>query len=163
MLATLQQYPLWFLQGVAAFPRRRDAAPGLVYVVVGLATLAVITAGVAVASRRLRLVMAVTATVAVAVPFVLTVTTIEATGPIWQGRYGAPYHVGLVLLAGLALDTTTRSRSAHCPPSYPWAWRWWWLTPPRWSTSSRGRPGRAVRRDRRLVRSRRRGWRRRWS
>ena len=112
VLATLQQYPLWFLQGVAAFPRRHDAAPGLVYVVVGLATLALVAAGVAVASGRLRLVMAATAVVAVAVPFVLTVTTIETTGPIWQGRYGAPYHVGLVLLAGLALDTTTRSRRA---------------------------------------------------
>ena len=28
----------------------------------------------------------------------------SGTGPIWQGRYGTPYHVGLVLLAALFLE-----------------------------------------------------------
>jgi hypothetical protein len=107
---TLQQYPLWFLQGVAAFPRRLDAAPGVVYVVCALATLSLLVAGFVAAGRRLRWTMAVVAALALAVPFVLTVMTVAETGAIWQGRYGTPYHLGLALLAGLALDERARSR-----------------------------------------------------
>lgn len=102
--ATLGQYPLWLLQGIAAFPRRGNPAPGVVYVIVGLASLAFLVTAWIHASRRLRWVMAGVAFVSLAVPFVFTVTTIAATGPIWQGRYGAPYHMGLFLVAGLALE-----------------------------------------------------------
>ena len=102
--ASLSQFPLWILQGIAAFPRRMDAAPALVYVLVGLTVLVFVVVGFTAAPRRLRVTMAITVLLALAVPVALTVPTIRITGPIWQGRYGLPYHLGLTLLAGLALD-----------------------------------------------------------
>ncbi len=105
LTATVAQLPLWLFQGVAAFPRRHDPAPATVYVLVGLVALGLLVAGWRSSGRRWRWGLAGTALVAVAVPVVLTVTTITSSGAIWQGRYGAPYHVGLFLLAGLALDT----------------------------------------------------------
>ncbi len=102
--AALGQLPLWILQGVAAFPRRLDAAPALVYVLVGLTVLVLVVVGFVAAHRRLRVTMVITALLALAVPVALTVPTIRTAGPIWQGRYGLPYHLGLTLLAGLALD-----------------------------------------------------------
>lgn len=111
--ATLAQYPLWVLQGIAAFPRRHDAAPALVYVLVGLVSCAVVVAGFRAADRRTRSTMLVVVLLALLVPFVLTMTTVSSTGVIWQGRYGAPYHLGLVLLAGLSLDQQpSRRRSS---------------------------------------------------
>jgi hypothetical protein len=113
--ATLEQVPLWLLQGVAAFPLRADAAPLLVYPLVLVVLMALVAAGMVLADRRLRAVLIVAALVSVVVPFVLTVTTIRATGPIWQGRYGIPFHLGLMLLATLALDHRSVPRRVLVP------------------------------------------------
>lgn len=110
--STLEQIPLWFLQGVAAFPRRSDPAPLLVYVLVGLTSLAFLSAGLVAGTRRTRIVMIVSLAVAVALPALFTYRTIAYSGPIWQGRYGLPFHMGVTLLAGFALD---RSRQAMEP------------------------------------------------
>lgn len=106
LTGTLAELPLWFLQGIAAFPRRLDAAPALVYVLVALVILVLVGTGFAVARRGLRLAMVVTVMLAIAVPVALTIPTIRTAGPIWQGRYGLPYFLGLSLLAGVALEET---------------------------------------------------------
>ncbi len=112
LTGSLAQLPLWFLQGIAAFPRRGTAAPGLVYVLVGAVLLAVVLLGARHADRRRRLAMLAVLVVAVAVPLALTIPTIRTAGAIWQGRYGLPYHLGLTLLAGLALELS--------PPRHRW-------------------------------------------
>jgi hypothetical protein len=100
----LGQLPLWVLQGIAAFPRRGDPAPGVVYLLVAAVLLCLLTAGMRWATARLRATMTVAFVVSVAVPVVFTLTTVTVTGAIWQGRYELPYVVGLVLLAGVSLD-----------------------------------------------------------
>jgi Predicted membrane protein (DUF2142) len=104
LTAALGQLPLWVLQGIAAFPRRTNAAPPIVYPLVGLALAALVIAGYAAAGGRLRVAMLLTVGVSVAVPLVLTIATIRETGAVWQGRYGLPYFIGLPLMAGLSLD-----------------------------------------------------------
>ncbi len=102
--ATLGQLPLWVLQSIAAFPRRGDPAPGVVYVCVGLVFTSLVVAGFVAARRGWRLMLVVATVVALAVPLVATVLTITAAGPVWQGRYGLPYAFGLALVAGAALE-----------------------------------------------------------
>jgi hypothetical protein len=113
LTSTLEQIPLWFLQGVAAFPRRGDPAPLAVYVLVGVVYIGLICVGLVTAGRRTRLVILACLAVAVALPAVFTYRTIGYAGPIWQGRYGLPFHMGVALLAGLALDRYRIARSAR--------------------------------------------------
>jgi hypothetical protein len=103
-LETLAQVPWWVFQGIAAFPRRNIPAPSVVYVLVFFVLIAVLCAGFAAASRNLRATISICLALSFVAPVVLTVLTIEATGPIWQGRYGLPYHLGVSLLACQALD-----------------------------------------------------------
>ncbi len=37
---------------------------------------------------------------AVSIPVVITAVTVATAGPLWQGRYGLPFHIGVILLAG---------------------------------------------------------------
>jgi hypothetical protein len=113
--ATLEQVPLWLLQGVAAFPRRGDAAPLPVYLIVLVVLMALVASGLVLAGRRLRAVLLLAMVASVVVPFALTVTTIRVSGPIWQGRYGIPFHLGLMLLATLALDRRAIPRRVAVP------------------------------------------------
>jgi hypothetical protein len=102
--STLGQVPLWFFQGVAAFPRRMDSAPAVVYVTIGVVLLGLIGIGLVAATTRLRVAILVVLAVAVLVPVAVSASTISVGGPLWQGRYGLPFHMGVVLLAGLALE-----------------------------------------------------------
>ncbi|MEP7090778.1 MAG: DUF2142 domain-containing protein [Nocardioidaceae bacterium] len=104
LTGTLAELPLWFLQGIAAFPGRLGAAPALVYVLVTMVLLTLVGAALLIARRGLRLAMLLIVVLAVAVPVAVTIPTIRTAGAIWQGRYGLPYFLGLSLLAGLALD-----------------------------------------------------------
>ena len=115
LTGTLQQLPLWFLQSIAAFPRRIDPAPPLVYVLVAVTGAALLGAGVAVASRRVRVAMLLVLIAAVGIPVLVTVPTIREAGAIWQGRYGLPFHLGLTLLAGTALDARPGGRTLVAP------------------------------------------------
>ena len=117
--ATLYQVPLWLLQSIAAFPRRGIPAPAVVYVCAALVFAALVGYGFVMARRRLRATMAATAVVALAVPMIATVLTIEVASPVWQGRYGLPYTFGLVLLAAAALDA---ARASHRGPWLVLGW-----------------------------------------
>lgn len=101
---TLPFLPLWLFQSIAAFPLRNEVAPTIVYATELFLFLVMIGAGFRLARRRLRLAIAGTMLFAIGVPFVLTLMTYSHAGPIWQGRYGMPYSVGVILLAGLALE-----------------------------------------------------------
>jgi hypothetical protein len=109
---TLKELPAWFLQSIAAFPLRNEPAPAVVYVTAGLVLLALLVAGFRQADRRGRLVLLVAFGLALFLPIVLTVATYDAAGVIWQGRYGWPISMGVVLLAGALLDRR--------PPAHRW-------------------------------------------
>jgi hypothetical protein len=111
--ATLGQVPLWLLQSIAAFPRRGDPAPAIVYLGVALVFASLLVAGFLLGTRRWRVTLSASAVVALAVPLVLTVLTIAVSGPVWQGRYGLPYAFGLALVAAAALDA---ARASQRPP-----------------------------------------------
>jgi hypothetical protein len=106
---SLVQLPVWVLQTVAAAPGRADPAPGPVYVLCGgvLAVLAVL--GLRRAEPRLRRVVLGVAFLSLGLPLLLTLRTYAEVGVIWQGRYGLPFSVGVLVLCGLALDRTTAS------------------------------------------------------
>jgi len=104
LLNSLKQVPLWFFQSIAAFPTRNEQAPTLVYACGTLLILALVGVALGVADARLRIAIAGTFLVAVAVPFCLTLITYSRIGDSWQGRYGLPYSFGLMLVASLALE-----------------------------------------------------------
>lgn len=95
---------LWLFQTIAAFPVRNEPAPTIVYVLwfVPFAVLAV--HAVRKADARTRLALGLTLVFVVAVPTVFTLLTYTREGVAWQGRYTLPLSLGLVLVAGAALD-----------------------------------------------------------
>ena len=102
--ATALSVPLWVLQSIAAFPLRNEAAPALVYATGALVLGALCVAGFLRASRRDRVVLLLTAAAALAVPVAVQVQTFPVAGALWQGRYGWPLAMGIVLMASAALD-----------------------------------------------------------
>lgn len=97
----------WPLQTIAAFPLRDNAGAAVVYPVV----LGLVAALVALALRRgTRLengALVGSLTFALTLPLVLTWATGESHGSIWQGRYGLPYSVGFILIAGYLVAVHT--------------------------------------------------------
>ena len=107
--------PLWFLQSVAAFPYRDQPAPMVVYAAGGLAVLGLLVLGWHSADRRLRWTLTVAFALALGLPFALQVHVYEAAGDIWQGRYGWPLSLGVLVLAGYALDRRPPTRRTGGP------------------------------------------------
>jgi hypothetical protein len=104
------QPPLWLLQSIAAFPRRSEPAAPIVYVVWGLMVTALFVVAASRARRRHRTALMIGLAVSIAIPTAITLVTYSQLGPVWQGRYGMPYMLGVALLAGMGLDARgTRS------------------------------------------------------
>ena len=104
---------LWQLQAIAAFPLRNEPGPLAVYVV-GLLTVAAFTvAALKVGTTRDRVGVLGALSAAVLLPVVLTLVSMDGRGVIWQGRYGLPYSVGFLLLAGHTLGDRLPGRSAR--------------------------------------------------
>ncbi len=101
---SLQQLPLWFFQSIAAFPSRTEQAPLAVYLLYMAAFFGILALGwrTAARSRRLAVLAAGVATVALSVG--VNSYFYSTDGDVWQGRYGLPYAVGIVLISALALD-----------------------------------------------------------
>jgi hypothetical protein len=106
--ATLVELPVWVLQTIGAAPGRSDPAPPSVYLLCGGLVAALMTTALRCAERRLRLAVMAMAAACLVGPVLFTLHTYRDVGVVWQGRYEMPFGVGMLLLAGLALDRTTR-------------------------------------------------------
>jgi hypothetical protein len=117
LTGTLIQLPVWVLQTIAAAPGRSDPAPLVVYLLCGavLGTFAVL--GLRRAEPAVRRGLLVVAVLSLALPFVMTLRTFRDAGVIWQGRYGMPFSVGVLVLAGLALDRVPGAGALARTPS----------------------------------------------
>lgn len=102
----------WPLQSIAAFPYRNQHGPLWVYPAVLLIFLALVVVAVRRGEARGRLVVVLAVLMSMALPVALSLATVSGFGLIWQGRYGLPYAVGIVLLAGAVLDR------AGLPPAH---------------------------------------------
>ncbi len=101
---TLVDVPLWFLQSIAAFPTRNEQAPTVVYAAAAVVVVALLAVGVRRAAPRVRWVMALTFAVALLIPFAIQLQAYPVGGAIWQGRYGWPVSMGVLLLGALAVE-----------------------------------------------------------
>jgi hypothetical protein len=108
----------WLLQTIAAFPFQDQPGAWIAYPVVGALTVSLTVVALRVGTRRERLALALAVAVAVGLPVVLTLLTRDGRGVIWQGRYGLPYNVGFVLMAGTILGR--RFRTGRLPPVLVW-------------------------------------------
>jgi len=108
---------LWSMQSIAAFPFRNQMGPWIVYPVVGTLVMLLFVFAFRGASRRERAVLSLAAATAYAIPLVFTLATLDTVGDIWQGRYGLPYGVGAVLMAGWMIGRRHASHPLR-----------WWLT-----------------------------------
>jgi xanthine/uracil permease len=99
---------VWPLQSIAAFPYRNQMGPIVVYPVVMALVIGLLLLGVRRGSPREERVVVGSLVVALGLPVVLTVLTLEQHGNIWQGRYGLPYAVGFVILAGYVVGVHAR-------------------------------------------------------
>lgn len=91
---------VWPLQTVAAFPLRNEPGAIVVYPVVIAMVAILIIAGVHFSRGWQRCGLLLAVGVALGLPVVLTLATLSTIGDVWQGRYGLPYAVGFVLIAG---------------------------------------------------------------
>jgi hypothetical protein len=108
------QMLLWPLQAIGAFPFRDQPAPAAVYALAVALLLAVACLGVASAGvpSRLFTSMAFVAGASYCAPVIFTIVSFSRVGTSWQGRYGMPFTVGLILLFGVALDEDRRNLPA---------------------------------------------------
>jgi hypothetical protein len=104
VLGSVVQLPVWVLQTIAAAPGRTDPAPPVVYLLVGAVLATVSWVALRRAVRRVRTAMLALAGLSLAGPLAMTLWTYRDVGVIWQGRYGMPLSVGILVLGGLALD-----------------------------------------------------------
>lgn len=102
------QLPAWMFQTIAAFPLRNEPTHPVVYACYLTLFVALLALGLRFGNARSRIAVSVVAAVVVVLPYMTTVNSIDRYGAAWQGRYGLPVAMGIVVLAALALD-----RSSH--------------------------------------------------
>lgn len=95
---------LWPLQAIAAFPYRDQAGATIVYPVVLLLFGGLVAAALRYGGRRERVVLVLVVVASLAIPLALTAATYAGRGAMWQGRYGLPFSLGIVLVAAHVLD-----------------------------------------------------------
>lgn len=115
LLEVAKVVPTWVLQCIAAFPQRDDPTHPAVYGCYLLVFGVLLVVAFRTADRGLRLALAGIAAFCLVFPFVTTVSSYNAFGTAWQGRYGLPLALGLVVLAASALDRAGRGLPG------PWA------------------------------------------
>ena len=101
----LQSMPGWVLQNIAVFPYRNQLAPLVVYAAALLLVGGLLVAAARVAELRQRLTLELVLLSILAIPLMLTTLTFASQQEVvWQGRYGLPFVLVLLVLAGAALD-----------------------------------------------------------
>ena len=103
---SLRQMPAWLLQTVAAFPTRNEPAPAMVYAIWLIGFFGFVYVSLRRVWSRQHTALLVALAIGTAVPLALSIPTIPEHGPMWQGRYGLPFTVGIAVIAGLILDRT---------------------------------------------------------
>jgi hypothetical protein len=104
---------VWPLQAVAAAPDRIDGAPAAVYAIWLVGAALLFWTASRVLRRKERRAVALLVIVSFAIPSVLTLMTFSRLGAAWQGRYGYPLSLGVLLLLAVAGD---RARRRDLPP-----------------------------------------------
>jgi hypothetical protein len=108
IINALRQVLLWFLQSIAAFPFRDQQAPTIVYAAWTLPLIGLVAAGIRLGQSRLRGALFWSMGMSLAVPVAVTIAYSNTdSGDVWQGRYGLPFTMGVMLIAGLALERRT--------------------------------------------------------
>jgi hypothetical protein len=110
--ATCVQALLWIFQSIAAFPFRDEPASPWVYFCYLVLFGAVMVLAVRRSRGSLRVALFAACAISILFPFLIAIATYDTYGGVWQGRYGLPYSIGMVVLAGLVLDR----RAAQIPP-----------------------------------------------
>jgi hypothetical protein len=113
---TVGLVPLWLFQSIAAFPLRGHASVPIVYLAIFVVAGTIFGIACRYATRRERVTLALCIVLSTAVPFAITMQTLDDYAAAWQGRYGLPYSLGLLLLSGLALDRHARHPKATLVP-----------------------------------------------
>ena len=101
---SLNHIPLWIFQSIAAFPLRNQPTNPLVYLAFLLLGGLLFIAALTRANRQLLVGIILAGALTVLIPAVITFETLNANGDAWQGRYALPYSLGVIVLAGVALD-----------------------------------------------------------
>jgi hypothetical protein len=114
VVGTLSQLPVWFLQSIAAFPLRNEPAPTFVYAAGGIVIASLIGLGAWRSSGGTRRALLATSGLALGIPLALQMSTYVQFGSVWQGRYGWPLSMGVLLLAAAALDDSPAKHRLVC-------------------------------------------------
>lgn len=94
---------LWVFQTIAAFPFRDQQTKTPVYACYLALFIGALYLGIRFANKQLRTAIWLALFVAVAFPTISGLNPNTYPG-LWQGRYGLPFGVGIVILCGLALE-----------------------------------------------------------
>ena len=111
--------PLWFLQGIGAFPYRDQLAPLPVYVLFVLLGLLAVEGAVRQREAPRRSRAAPPHGGVVRVPFVITAITWEKYNHTWQGRYGLAWGLSLAVVVGLGVEHGASGTGGRPWPSEP--------------------------------------------
>jgi hypothetical protein len=98
------QLPAWILQAIAAFPLRDQPTHPAVYACYLLLFGVVLVLGLRFGSGRSRAAIGLVMASVLVFPFVTTVQSYDKYAAAWQGRYGLPVAMGMVVLAAYVLD-----------------------------------------------------------
>ncbi len=106
--AAAVQVPAWILQAIAAFPMRNDASHPAVYACYLILFVIVVFFGLRFGTTRARIAIALVVATVLLFPYVTTVQSWDTYRAAWQGRYGLPVAMGIVVIAAYALDRSGR-------------------------------------------------------
>ena len=102
------QLPAWIFQAIAAFPLRNNASHPVVYICYLLLFAIVVAVGLRFGTNRVRLATVLLIAFVLVFPYLTTVQSWDKYRGAWQGRYGLPVAIGIVLLVAYALDRSGR-------------------------------------------------------
>jgi hypothetical protein len=110
---SLRETVVWTFQFMGAFPYRNNPSRPLVYLFLLIVIVTLLVLAFRRGTRRERWALTTTIALSYAIPFAISVATIERFGTAWQGRYALPFLLGALVIAGVILG-----RSATAPK--PW-------------------------------------------
>ena len=100
---SLRETVVWTFQFMGAFPYRNNPSRPLVYLFLLVVITTVLVVAIRRGTRRERWALTLTIVLSYAVPFAISVATIERFGTAWQGRYALPFLLGTLVIGGVVL------------------------------------------------------------